>query len=200
MRVTEDRMVIKSEQGDYPVDFVAELGLVPALVDAGPETFVIIDELLADIYGDALSALLEHPTYRVKADEESKTLSGVSLFVDWLLENKATRSAHVVAIGGGVVQDVATFRVPHLLPRDPVDIRSDHSAQPSGQLHRGQIQHQRASTEESARRVPLTRHVVICSEFLKSLPQIEVDSGYGEIFTRSHSPTTARSSMSSPRP
>ncbi len=66
MRVTQDRMIIKSEQGDYPVDFVGEVARVPELVDAGPETFVIIDEALVDIYGEALSELLEYPTYRIE--------------------------------------------------------------------------------------------------------------------------------------
>ena len=41
--MTQDRMIIKSEQGDYPVDFGGEVSMVPALVDAGSETLVIID-------------------------------------------------------------------------------------------------------------------------------------------------------------
>jgi len=182
VRVTEDRMIIKSEQGDYPVDFVAEVGLVPALVDAGPETFVIIDELLADIYGDALSALSEHPTYRVKADEESKTLTGVSLFVDWLLANKATRSAHIVAIGGGVIQDVATF-ASHIYYRGvawtfvPTTLLSqaDSCIGAKSSINVLPLKNQLGVFHSPS-------HVVICSEFLKSLPQIEVDSGYGEIY------------------
>jgi hypothetical protein len=74
-------MIIKSGQGDYPVDFVDEVERVPAIINAGPETFVIIDEVLVDLYGQALSGLLKYPTYRLRADEESKTLTGVSLFV-----------------------------------------------------------------------------------------------------------------------
>lgn len=182
MRVTQDRMIIKSEQGDYPVDFVGEVSMVPALVDAGSETLVIIDEVLVDLYGQALGELLQHPTYRITADEESKTLAGVSLFIDWLLENKATRSARIVAIGGGVVQDVATF-ASHVYYRGvswtfvPTTLLSqaDSCIGAKSSINVLPLKNQLGVFHSPS-------HVVICSEFLTSLPQIEVDSGYGEIY------------------
>jgi 3-dehydroquinate synthase len=182
VRVTQDRMIIKSEQGDYPVDFVAEVGMVPALVDASPETFVIIDEALVKLYGEALSGLLKHPTYRIKADEESKTLSGISLFVDWLLENKATRSARIVAIGGGVIQDVATFAchiyyrgVPWTFVPTTLLSQSDSCIGAKSSINVLPLKNQLGVFHSPS-------HVVICSEFLNSLPEIEIDSGYGEIY------------------
>jgi 3-dehydroquinate synthase len=182
MPVTQDRMIIKSEQGDYPVDFVSEVASVPGIVDAGAETFVIIDEALVDLYGQALSELLEYPTYRITADEESKTLAGVGLFVDWLLENKATRSARVVAIGGGVIQDVATFAC-HIYYRGvgwtfvPTTLlsQSDSCIGAKSSINVLPLKNQLGVFHSPS-------HVVICSEFLTSLPQVEVDSGYGEIY------------------
>ena len=182
MRVTQDRMVIKSEQGDYPVDFVGEVSMVPALVDAGLETLVIIDEVLVDLYGQALGELLQHPTYRITADEESKTLAGVGLFIDWLLENKATRSARIVAIGGGVVQDVATF-ASHIYYRGvswtfvPTTLLSqaDSCIGAKSSINVLPLKNQLGVFHSPS-------YVIICSGFLKSLPQIEVDSGYGEIY------------------
>ncbi|MCV7408073.1 3-dehydroquinate synthase [Mycobacterium florentinum] len=180
--MTEDRMIIKSEQGDYPVDFVSDVAQVAALVDAGPETFVIIDELLVDIYGPALDGLLQYPTYRATADEETKTLAGVSSFIDWLLENKATRSARIVAIGGGVIQDVATFAA-HVYYRGVswINVPTTLLSQADSCI----------GAKSSINVLPLKNqlgvfhspsHVVICSEFLSSLPQVELDSGYGEIY------------------
>jgi 3-dehydroquinate synthase len=182
VRVTQDRMIIKSEQGDYPVDFVGEVGLVPGLVDTNPETFLIIDEVLVDLYGQDLSELLEYPTYRLTADEESKTLAGVCLFVDWLLENKATRSARIVAIGGGVIQDVATF-ASHIYYRGvswtfvPTTLLSqaDSCIGAKSSINVLPLKNQLGVFHSPS-------HVVICSEFLTSLPQIEIDSGYGEIY------------------
>jgi 3-dehydroquinate synthase len=182
VRVTQDRMIIKSEQGDYPVDFVAEVAMVPELVDAGPETFVIIDEALVELYGESLRGLFEHPTYRIRADEESKTLTGVSLFVDWLLENKATRSARIVAIGGGVIQDVATFAchiyyrgVPWTFVPTTLLSQSDSCIGAKSSINVLPLKNQLGVFHSPS-------HVVICSEFLKSLPEVEVDSGYGEIY------------------
>lgn len=182
MRVTEERMIIKSAQGDYPVDFVGEVAMVPMRVDAGPETFVIIDEALVHMYSVALGDLLKCPTYRIKASEESKTLSGVSLFVDWLLKNKATRSAHVVAIGGGVIQDVATFAC-HIYYRGvewtfvPTTLLSqaDSCIGAKSSINVLPLKNQLGVFHSPS-------HIVICSEFLITLPQVEVDSGYGEIY------------------
>ncbi|WP_242660687.1 hypothetical protein [Mycobacterium kubicae] len=182
MPVTRDRMIIKSEQGDYPVDFLGDVASVPQIVDADPETFVIIDESLVDLYGEPLSELLKYPTYPITADEESKTLPGVGLFIDWLLENKATRSARVIAIGGGVVQDVATFAC-HIYYRGvrwtfvPTTLlsQSDSCIGAKSSINVLPLKNQLGVFHSPS-------HVVICSEFLTSLPQIEVDSGYGEIY------------------
>lgn len=180
--MTQDRMMIKSEQGDYPVDFVPEVSMVPALIDSGAETFVIIDEALVELYGHALSGLLEHPTYRIEANEESKTLSGVSHFVDWLLENKATRSAHIVAVGGGVVQDVATFTchiyyrgVPWTFVPTTLLSQADSCIGAKSSINVLPLKNQLGVFHSPG-------HVVICSEFLNSLPEVEIDSGYGEIY------------------
>lgn len=182
MRVTQDRMIIKSEQGDYPVDFVGEVGSVPGLVNVDAETFVIIDEALVDLYGEDLSELLKHPTYRLVADEESKTLAGVGRFVDWLLENKATRSAHIVAVGGGVIQDVATFAchiyyrgVPWTFVPTTLLSQADSCIGAKSSINVLPLKNQLGVFHSPS-------HVVICSEFLDSLPQVEVDSGYGEIY------------------
>ncbi|SOX53587.1 3-dehydroquinate synthase, partial [Mycobacterium ahvazicum] len=180
--VTQDRMIIKSEQGDYPVDFVGDVTQVAALVDAGPETFVIIDEVLIEIYGEALNGLLQYPTYRATADEETKTLTGVGHFIDWLLENKATRSARIVAIGGGVIQDVATFAA-HVYYRGvswtnvPTTLLSqaDSCIGAKSSINVLPLKNQLGVFHSPS-------HVVICSEFLASLPQVELDSGYGEIY------------------
>lgn len=182
MRMTRDRMIIKSEQGDYPVDFVGEVATVSMLIEPGPETFVIIDESLVDRYGEALSGLLRYPTYRIKANEESKTLAGVGLFIDWLLGNGATRSARIVAIGGGVVQDVTTFAA-HVYYRGiswtfvPTTLlsQSDSCIGAKSSINVLPLKNQLGVFHSPS-------HVVICSEFLKSLPEVEVDSGYGEIY------------------
>lgn len=182
MRVAEGRMIIKSEQGDYPVDFVPAVGSVPSLVGIGQETFVIIDEALVDLYGQQLSDLLARPTYKMKADEESKTLAGVGLFVDWLLENKATRSSRIVAVGGGVVQDVAAF-TSHVYHRGldwtfiPTTLlsQSDSCIGAKSSINVLPVKNQLGAFHSPS-------HVIICPEFLDSLPQIEVDSGYGEIY------------------
>ena len=43
------------------------------------------------------------------SSEEGKTLGSVSMLADWLFKEGATRESRLVAVGGGVVQDVATL-------------------------------------------------------------------------------------------
>lgn len=45
----------------------------------------------------------------VEATEESKSLKGINEFVEWLITNGASKSCTILAVGGGVIQDIATF-------------------------------------------------------------------------------------------
>jgi 3-dehydroquinate synthase len=75
---------------------------------------VVADEQVARLYEPALmSALLaegfEPLAYRVPAGEASKSREQLDAIHDWLAERRAERSEGLIALGGGVVGDLAGF-------------------------------------------------------------------------------------------
>lgn len=87
-----------------------------ALRDAGlgGRVFVISDDRVFPLWGDAAVAGLRAggyavATYQLPAGELTKCLASAQLLYDWLVEHRAERVDTIVALGGGVVGDVAGF-------------------------------------------------------------------------------------------
>jgi shikimate kinase/3-dehydroquinate synthase len=76
--------------------------------------FVISDSTVGALYGAALirglsAAGLQAHLFTVPAGESSKSFVCLQRVIDWLLEQRAERSEPLVALGGGVVGDLAGF-------------------------------------------------------------------------------------------
>jgi 3-dehydroquinate synthase len=69
------------------------------------QSFVLIDEYLIELY----PYISTENDIEIPANEESKTLDTVGSVIENLRTLGAGRDSHLVAIGGGVIQDVATF-------------------------------------------------------------------------------------------
>ena len=96
-----------SASGDYPVWLGA--GAIAAPWPLPPESrrFVVSDEHVADLYAGRvpmLAGLVE-----IAAGEEQKTLATAEAVWRALVDQGVTRADHVVAVGGGVVGDLAGF-------------------------------------------------------------------------------------------
>ena len=70
------------------------------------KVFIITDENVAGYYRDRFPAC---PVYEVTPGETSKELLALSDIYCWLLDQGADRSSFILAIGGGVVCDLAGF-------------------------------------------------------------------------------------------
>ena len=99
----------------YPIhvgsDLIGRADLyAPHLV--GLQVLVVTDQPVADLYLARLRRALgnrEVATVILAGGEADKTLDAVSRIVDELVERKFNRSAAVIALGGGVVGDIAGF-------------------------------------------------------------------------------------------
>ncbi|MBA3809362.1 MAG: bifunctional shikimate kinase/3-dehydroquinate synthase [Solirubrobacterales bacterium] len=111
------RMVwASSASGDYPVilghgllaadDGEALAGLWP-LPRASSRGFCVSDENVAGLYGGRLGKLAG--SIAIAAGEAHKTLVSAEKVWQGMLEMGATRADHIVALGGGVVGDLAGF-------------------------------------------------------------------------------------------
>ncbi|MCR4439890.1 MAG: 3-dehydroquinate synthase [bacterium] len=109
---------VKVGTGSYPVHvemgLLARVGelLAPCLV--GRRVALVTDSHVAPLYGPQVSPSLraagvEVTQYAVPAGEASKSLRSCQWLWGKLIEDRLDRSATVVALGGGVVGDLAGF-------------------------------------------------------------------------------------------
>jgi 3-dehydroquinate synthase len=182
MTATLEPLTIRSGQGDYRVEFPASVADAAAAVAGNDRAFFLVDEHVASLYADQLGDLLAaRPTHRVPATEDEKTLEGVGRFLTFLQENNATKQAEIVAIGGGIVQDIATFAA-HLYYRGikwtflPTTLLAmcDSSIGAKCGINLNRFKNQLGVFQSPAR-------VVIAEQFLETLADADVQSGYGEI-------------------
>ncbi|NDJ52677.1 MAG: 3-dehydroquinate synthase [Chloroflexi bacterium] len=97
----------------YPV-MVGQGLLIDALesvIDAQQpsDVAIITNETVAPLYGEELAAAIGAYPIGIPDGEQFKTLETVRTIYDTLLAQQASRSTLVVALGGGVVGDVAGF-------------------------------------------------------------------------------------------
>jgi 3-dehydroquinate synthase len=106
-----DILVIDSHRGPYEVHF--------SEVIAQPRTegvHVLIDERVAQLYGRELSDALRAPSViGIEATEANKSIEAMPRYVNELVGNGVRRTHMLLAIGGGIVQDIACFLAGTLL-------------------------------------------------------------------------------------
>lgn len=97
-------MVIKHRTGSYPVKLRP---LADALTGLGPGHFVVTDSNVHRLYGHLLPAGL--PVLVIEPGEETKNLASFGRILEWLASSGARRDSALVALGGGVIGDLAGF-------------------------------------------------------------------------------------------
>ncbi len=109
-------VVTATEQ--YPV--FAGWGLLDSLGRRAREAgvsgnaWLVADSTVLSLYGEAAMASLRQAgfgvaSFAVPPGEESKTAGTVSRIYDWLVDGRAERQDAVVALGGGMITDMAGF-------------------------------------------------------------------------------------------
>lgn len=102
-----DALVIRSSRGDYRVEFAP----AEATLQAEPSaSFFIVDEAVARLQPGRLAGL--HGRGRiayVAADETAKTAARALAMINHIVASGFRRNERLVAIGGGVVQDLTGF-------------------------------------------------------------------------------------------
>lgn len=110
--------VVRAASGAYPVfvgpGALARLGERMRALGLGGRAFVVSDETVLSFHGEAALAALRHAGYEADAfafpaGEASKRLDTVETVYDWLVSRRAERGDVIVALGGGVVGDLAGF-------------------------------------------------------------------------------------------
>jgi len=173
---------IKSGQGDYTVDFVDSLVTLANEIARLPKAVILVDRNIVRLYSEQLApALAAHPVLEIEAIEDEKTPEGVLRTLEFFQQTDSVKQTIVVAIGGGIIQDIATYAA-HVYYRGlrwffvPTTLLSmaDSCIGAKCGINFGAFKNQLGVFHSPA-------HVWICLSFLDTLSDTELRSGYGEI-------------------
>jgi 3-dehydroquinate synthase len=181
MNVLPEDLVIASAQGDYPVEFSSTIEQALEAVASIPDAFYLVDRNLLGLYPQLKNLLDGRRHLELDANEDEKTLAGVTKVVHWLQRNNCSKKSTVVAIGGGIIQDLATFSshvyyrgVPWAFVPTTLLSMSDSCIGAKCGINVNEFKNQLGVFQSPAR-------VLIATDFITTLADQDVASGYGEI-------------------
>ena len=106
---------IESHRGTYDVRFDSD-ALSHLNADMPEDAHFIIDRRVAELYSDDLrDVLTSDSTLLIEVSENAKSLERFPAYVDHLVTRNIRRNHKLIAIGGGVIQDIAAFLAATLL-------------------------------------------------------------------------------------
>lgn len=175
-------LLIKSAQGNYRVFFSADLSEKAAIFNEYKASHFVIDRNVFESHTKAIISLVDNrPMYLVDAMEDTKTLTGVANLCSWLQSNRGNRASCLVAIGGGITQDLVTFTshvyyrgIPWIFYPTTLLSMCDSSIGAKCGINLNEFKNQLGVFQSP-------RAVFTCAEFLRSLSDFHIRSGYGEI-------------------
>ena len=101
---------IKSNIRDYSVLFVDDFSEAITKDSLEKGAFFIIDQSVYHLYSQQLQSVLRSKKHLiVEATEQHKTLDYAEIVIKFLLSNNIKRSDRLIAVGGGIIQDITGF-------------------------------------------------------------------------------------------
>jgi 3-dehydroquinate synthase len=176
-----DQLTIQSHKGPYTVNFDDAPLSDPARLFDG-ESHVLIDANVARLYATELHDVLAHPnTIIIEAVEDNKSLEKAIPVIERLVRNKARRDHTLVAIGGGIIQDITCFIASTLLRGMrwrfiPTTLlaQADSCIGSKSSINLG-------ATKNILGTFNPPQEIFICARFLDTLEDKDIHSGVGEI-------------------
>ncbi|AEM73390.1 3-dehydroquinate synthase [Caldicellulosiruptor acetigenus] len=181
----EDKIYLnlKREEKNIPIVFVERIEKIREyLASFNCSNLVIFtDKLVYRLYKDFIDSLSYFNLYLFDEGEKSKSIESYLKAIDYLLDRNVDRRALFVAIGGGVVGDVvgfiaSTFKRGVKLVHIPTTLLSMVDSSIGGKTG---INYKSYKNQVGTFYQP--EMIIICPQFLGTLPKSEVLSGIGEI-------------------
>jgi len=176
-----DGLRIKSHKGPYSVFFDDQLLANSAQLVNG-QSHILVDANVARLYADRLQPVLDHPhALVIDATEENKSIERVIPVIERLVVNKVRRDHTLIAIGGGIIQDITCFIASTLMRGMrwrfvPTTLlaQADSCIGSKSSINLGGSKNILGTFNPPA-------EIFICSRFLDTLEDRDIRSGIGEI-------------------
>lgn len=174
-------LAIRSHRGVYEVDF--RLGDLAKLQETFPSNgHLLVDRRVAELYGDQLPILRRHRSLLlIDATEDNKSLERCPQYVEHLVRQNARRNEVLVAVGGGIIQDITCFLAAtflrgvdwHFYPTTLL-AQADSCIGSKSSINAARTKNILGTFTPPAR-------VIVHPGFLRTLSEVDVRSGVGEM-------------------
>ena len=176
-----DEIKILSHKGEYVVNFFS--GGIDRLNQQLIENAIyIVDQNIAQIYNNRIGNILNsQKVLIIEATEENKSLDQFPVYVDSLVGLKARRGQKLVAIGGGIIQDITCFLattmmrgLPWMFYPTTLLAQSDSCIGSKSSINSGEVKNILGTFTPP-------EQVMIDVDFLQTLEEKDIFSGIGEM-------------------
>lgn len=171
-------LTIQSKFSNYTINWVESIEEIKQHISAD-NTIVVVDENIAHLYPELCKNI---SCIYVKAEEANKTLKMVDKLSNILINNKANIKTKLVAVGGGIIQDLVSF-VASIYCRgiDYTLIPTTLLAQVDSCIG-GKTSINHANRKNILGTFYPPKEVLIYPDFVNTLSRTDYLSGWGEIY------------------
>lgn len=174
-------MIIKSSTKEYPVIIEKDFSFLERLAEEKNKLFVI-DKLVYEIYGEKIFYNIPRKdVFLIEATEENKHIETALEICEIMTEIPAKRNAHLISIGGGIIQDITGFAA-NILYRGinwtfiPTTLLAACDSCIGGKTS---LNYKKYKNLLGTFFPP--NQIYICSQFFQTLSQKDFESGLGEV-------------------
>lgn len=174
-------LVVTSHKGPYAVEFRGDpFAELSALAAAGAH--FLVDARVAGLYERELGPVLASPSVlRVEALEDNKSIEAMPAYVRHLVSKGLRRGQSLVAVGGGITQDITCFLAATMLRGVPWSFvpttllaMADSCVGSKSSINGGGAKNVLGTFTPP-------RRIVLSAVFLRTLDEKDVRSGVGEM-------------------
>lgn len=176
---------VASSPRPYRVDFPeghAPTDNLAREVRAQKAPLMLVDKRIQELYLGAVPDFAAVPTFSVAAQEEAKEISKVLEIVDFLEQNRATKTSMMFVVGGGIIQDLGAFSGAMYKRGLPWTFVPTTLLAQGDSCIGGKTALNHKKTKNLLGLFSAPRRVIIDTGFLATLPRGDLLSGVGEIF------------------
>jgi 3-dehydroquinate synthase len=180
-----NRLHVRVPSGAYPIEIVAgaarRLGAIVDALGTPKRRFIVSNPTVWRFHGDAIAGLTREEPILLPDGERFKNLPTVGRIYDALIRAGADRATTIVAVGGGVVGDIAGFAAATYLRGVPVvQVPTTLLAQVDSAIGgKVGVNHTAGKNLIGAYHQPSA--VIVDPEFLPTLPRREFRAGLYEV-------------------
>lgn len=173
-------MIIHSKFKDYEVRMESDFDFLRELTKT-PNAEFVIDEKVYGLYREYFEGIPDERLFLVEATEEHKVIETALDICEKMTEIPAKRNAHLISVGGGIVQDITGF-VANILYRGipwtfvPTTLLASCDSCIGGKTS---LNYKKYKNLLGTFYPPDLLH--ICPAFFKTLSERDFESGLGEV-------------------